>query len=40
MGMPSCLASLERDTQQPSLFDNTTTGRLFRLGSKTRSQET
>jgi hypothetical protein len=40
MRMPSALASSERETMQPSLFESTTTGRPRKPGSKTRSQET
>ena len=40
MGMPSALASLERDTTHPSLPESTTTGRPSKSGRKTRSHET
>ena len=40
MAMPNALASLERATTQPSLFESTTTGRSLRPGLNTRSQLT
>ena len=40
MGIPSALASLERETTQPSLLDRTTTGFFLSFGLKTCSQET
>ena len=40
MRTPSALASLERETTQPSLLDSTTTGTLFKSGRKIRSQLT
>ncbi len=39
IGIPSALTSAERATTQPSLFDSTTTGRSFNLGSKSFSQD-
>jgi len=38
--MPRALASLERATAQPSLFESTTTGTPSRRGLNSRSQET
>ena len=38
--MPSALASLERETTQPSLLDNTTIGTRDKSGLKIRSQDT
>ena len=40
MAMPNALASLLLAIAQPSLLLSTITGRLLRLGRKTRSQET
>ena len=40
MRTPKALASLERDTTQPSLLDSTTTGTLRRSGRNNRSQLT
>ncbi len=40
MGIPSALASYERETTQPSLLERTTTGRFLRPGANTRSQDT
>ena len=40
MGIPIALASLERATAHPSLFESTITGRFSKEGRKTRSQET
>lgn len=40
MGTPRAFTSFDRAITQPSLFDKTTTGLLFKLGLKTRSQET
>jgi hypothetical protein len=39
MGMPSALASAEREMTQPSLLESTTTGRALSPGRKSRSQE-
>ena len=40
MRTPSALASLDRETTQPSLLDSTTTGTWYRSGRKMRSQLT
>jgi hypothetical protein len=37
--MPNVLASFDRATIQPSLFDNTTTGLPIKSGRKSRSHE-
>lgn len=40
IGMSRALASFERETMHPSLFERTTTGLVLRSGLKTRSHET